>query len=150
MLQNATAAAGGSAQNGPNQRLHFLREAGWSTAVLVATVVAMAGLTALSWFTISTTSRASERVRSASVAAGAYTRARDAIEQLELAEHAYVLTPVPKNGDVLTRSMGSVDIALAQLSASASGRDATARGAERRAIAALNRDGRRSWSPSTG
>ncbi len=143
MLQNATAAAGGSAHHGPNQRLHFLREAGWSAAVLVATVVAMAGLTALSWFTISTTSRASERVRTASVAAGAYTRARDAIEQLELAEHAYVLTPVPKNGDVLTRSMGSVDIALAQLSASASGRDATARGAERRAIAALNRDGRR-------
>ena len=79
----------------------------------------------------------------ASVAAGAYTRARDAIEQLELAEHAYLINPVPKNGSVLTRSMGSVDIALAQLSASASGRDADARGAERRAIAALNRDGRR-------
>ncbi len=88
----------------------------------------MAGLTALSWFTISTTSRASERVRTASVAAGAYTRARDAIEQLELAEHAYLINPVPKNGGVLTRSMGSVDIALAQLSASASGRDADARG----------------------
>ncbi|HEY2788857.1 MAG TPA: GGDEF domain-containing protein, partial [Gaiellales bacterium] len=142
MLQNATAPAGGSAQTGPTQRLHFLREAGWSAAVLVATVVAMAGLTALSWFTISTTSRASERVRAASVAAGAYTRARDAIERLELAEHAYLINPVPKNGGVLTRSMGSVDIALAQLSASASGRDAEARSAEGRAITALNRDGR--------
>ena len=143
MPQNATAAPSGSAHNGPFHRLHFLREAGWSAAVLVATVTAMAGLTALSWFTISTTSHASERVRTASVAAGAYTRARDAIERLELAEHAYLINPVAKNGGVLTRSMGSVDIALARLSASASGRDASARGAERRAIAELNRDGRR-------
>lgn len=143
MPHNATAAPSGSAHNGPFQRLHFLREAGWSAAVLVATVTAMAGLTALSWFTISTTSRASERVRTASVAAGAYTRARDSIERLELAEHAYLINPVAKNGDVLTRSMGSVDIALAQLSASPSGRDTSAHNGERRAIAELNRDGRR-------
>jgi diguanylate cyclase (GGDEF)-like protein len=140
---HATATTSGSAHDGPFRRLHFLREAGWSAAVLVATVLAMAGLTALSWFTISTTSQASERVRTASVAANAYSRTRDALERLELAEHAYVINPVLNNGSVLTHSMGSVDIVLAQLSASVSRRDEPSDAAERRAAAELNRDGRR-------
>jgi diguanylate cyclase (GGDEF)-like protein len=143
VLQNATAPTSGSAHIGPFQRLHFLREAGWSAAVLVATVAAMAGLTALSWFTISATSRASEDVRTASVAAGDYNRTRDALERLELAEHVYVINPIPKNGTVLTRSMGSVGIALAQLGASVAARPTRASAPELRAIATLHREGSR-------
>jgi diguanylate cyclase (GGDEF)-like protein len=125
------------------RRLRFLRESGWAAAVLVVTVLGMVGLSALSWFTISATSQASARVRTASVAADAYNRTRDALEGIESAEHVYVFRPALDRRNTLTRSMGTLDLALAQLGMSASARGVPAGAAERRAIAGLDADGRR-------
>ena len=93
MLPHATADPSGAASHHPFRRPHFLRETGWSAAVLVATVAAMIGLTAISWFTISATSHASRDVRTATDAAYTYNRTRDAIERLGLAEFTYVELP---------------------------------------------------------
>ncbi len=140
MLPHATADPSGAASIHRFRRLHFLHETGWSAAVLVATVAAMIGLTALSWFTISATSRASRDVRTATDAAYTYNRTRDAIERLGLAEFTYVESPDQTTGGALAHAMGSVDIALARLGDSVAARNVPAGSAERRAVRRLDTD----------
>ena len=140
MLPHATADPSGAASHHPFRRPHFLRETGWSAAVLVATVAAMIGLTAISWFTISATSHASRDVRTATDAAYAYNRTRDAIERLGLAEFTYVESPDQATGAALVHAMGSVDIALARLSDSVATRNVPAGSAERRTVRRLDTD----------
>jgi diguanylate cyclase (GGDEF)-like protein len=130
----------GQAPYRPSRRLGFLREVGWSAAVLIATVVAMAVLTTLSWFTISATSRAGDRVRTASQAADAYLRTRDALEALQSVELAAVVTPNPRHVQALRRAGARLDGSLAGLSASASARHVRASAPEWIAIASLVRD----------
>lgn len=130
----------GQAPYRPSRRIGFLREVGWSAVVLIATVVAMAVLTTLSWFTISATSRAGDRVRTASQAADAYLRTRDALEALESAELTAVVTPTGRHFEALRRSSERLDGSLAGLSASASARHVHADAPEWLSIASLVRD----------
>jgi diguanylate cyclase (GGDEF)-like protein len=131
----------GQAAKHPFRQLDFLREAGWSAAVLIGTVVAMAVLTTLSWVTISATSRAGERVRTASEAASDYVATRNALEGIEAAERAIVFSPgSPSAGRRLHRATAALDTTLADLSASANARSVAATAPERVAIGALVRD----------
>jgi diguanylate cyclase (GGDEF)-like protein len=131
----------GQASHRPSGRLDFLRDAGWSATVLIATVIAMAVLTTLSWFTISATSRAGERVNHASQAANAYLKTRDALDEVEAAEHLLLYTP--GSGTAirrLHRATAALDRSLAGLSASANARGLPAYATERAAIAELVRE----------
>jgi diguanylate cyclase (GGDEF)-like protein len=138
---NASAPAlSGQASHRPFRRLDFLREVGWSAALLIGTVVAMAVLTTLSWFTISATSRASGHVRTASQAVGAYQRTRDALEAIESSELTYAINLSPQAFARLHRARRSLDADIAGLSASANARHVPPTAAERLAIAALVTD----------
>jgi diguanylate cyclase (GGDEF)-like protein len=122
------------------QRLDFLREASWSAMVLIATVAAMAGLTALSWFTISATSRASAQVRTATVAANAYSHTHDVLEVVAAAAFGYVLEPTMAKRDQLLRGTATLDLALARLGRLGSAGRVPSAAAERRSITTLNAD----------